>query len=59
MTIKMEYENISIRTDNQRTYGVKCEEVYPATISPIEYAYESTDTIALLSVEFAYRKWKK
>jgi|TARA_B110000914_G_C15362764_1_gene399343 hypothetical protein len=45
--------------NNQRTYGVKCEEVYPATISPIEYGYESTDTIALLSVEFAYRKWQE
>ena len=40
-----------------RTYGIKCDEVYPATIGPIEYAYETTDTIALLTVEFAYRTW--
>ena len=40
-----------------RTYGIKCDEVYPATIGPIEYAYESVDTIALLTVEFAYRTW--
>jgi len=31
--------------------------VYPATIGGIEYAYESTDTIATLTVEFAYKKW--
>ena len=40
-----------------RTYGVKCEEVYPATIAPIEYSYESTDVLAILNVEFAYRRW--
>ena len=43
--------------DGSRTYGIQCEEVYPATIGGIEYAYESTDTIALLSVEFAYKRW--
>jgi hypothetical protein len=42
-----------------RTYGIKCEEVYPATITPIEYSYDSTDTIALLSIEFAYRRWRE
>jgi len=42
-----------------RVYGVKCEEVYPATIGPIEYSYDSTDTIALLTIEFAYRRWKE
>ena len=42
---------------NKRTYGVECEEVYPATISPIEYSYDSTDMVQLLSIEFAYRKW--
>ena len=40
-----------------RTYGIHCDEVYPATIGPIEYAYETVDTIALLTVEFAYRTW--
>ena len=42
-----------------RTYGVKCEEVYPATVSPIEYSYEGGSEIATLSVEFAYRKWRQ
>ena len=41
-----------------RTYGMEVEEVYPATIGQIEYAYETTDTLALLPVEFQYRKWK-
>ena len=43
--------------DGERAYGIKCTEVYPATIGGIEYAYESTDTIAILSVEFAYKRW--
>ena len=41
-----------------RTYGMEVEEVYPATIGQIEYAYETVDTLALLPVEFQYRKWK-
>jgi hypothetical protein len=43
--------------DGERTYGIRCDEVYPATIGQIEYSYESTDTIATLPIEFAYRKW--
>ena len=43
--------------DGERAYGIKCTEVYPATIGGIEYSYESTDTIAILSVEFAYKRW--
>ena len=43
--------------NGKRTYGIRCEEVYPATIGPIEYAYESADTVQLLTIEFAYRKW--
>jgi hypothetical protein len=43
---------------NGRTYGMHVEEVYPATIGQIEYAYETTDTLALLPIEFNYKKWK-
>ena len=43
--------------NGKRTYGIHCDGVYPATITPIEYSYESTDMLAVLSVEFAYRKW--
>ena len=42
-----------------RTYGMEVSEVYPKTIGQIEYAYESTNTIALLPIEFNYKKWKR
>ena len=41
-----------------KTYGIKVEEVYPATIGGIEYAYATVDEIALLTVNFQYKKWK-
>ena len=40
------------------TYGIKVSEVYPETIGMIQYDYTSTNTIAKLSVNFAYREWK-
>ncbi len=40
-----------------RTYGMEVLEVYPETIGQIEYAYATVDTLALLPVEFQYRKW--
>ena len=42
----------------KRTYGMLVEEVYPETIGQIEYAYATVDAVALLPVEFQYRKWK-
>ena len=42
----------------KRTYGMLVEEVYPETIGSIEYAYATVNTIALLPVEFQFRKWK-
>ena len=41
----------------KRTYGMLVEEVYPQLIGQIEYAYATVDTVALLTVEFQYRKW--
>ena len=41
-----------------RTYGMEVLEVYPETIGQIEYAYATVDTLALLPVEFQYKKWK-
>jgi len=41
-----------------RTHGMKVEEVYPATIGAIEYAYISSAEVAKLAVEFQYRKWE-
>ena len=40
------------------TYGIKVEEVYPATVGQIEYAYATVDEVALLPVEFQYRRWQ-
>jgi hypothetical protein len=56
------YKEQNTRQVNQmvtkRTYGMLVEEVYPETIGQIEYAYATVDTIALLPVEFQYRKWR-
>ena len=40
------------------TYGIEATEVYPATISGIEYSYESGNQIATMAVGFNYRDWK-
>ena len=40
-----------------RKYGMKVHEVYPETIGQIEYAYATADTLALLPVQFQYKKW--
>ena len=40
------------------TYGIRASEVYPATISGIEYSYESGNQIATMAVGFNYREWR-
>jgi len=52
----MEEEKINTH-ESIRTYGINVEEVYPATIGGISYAYATVDTVALLTVSFQYRKW--
>ena len=42
---------------NGRTAGMEVYEVYPETIGQIEYAYATADTLALLPVQFQYKKW--
>ena len=39
-------------------YGIIASEVYPATISGIEYSYESGNQIATMAVGFNYREWR-
>jgi len=39
-------------------YGIVASEVYPATISGIEYSYERGNQIATLAVGFNYREWR-
>jgi len=43
--------------DGEITYGIKATEVYPATLTGIEYAYSSSNTIATQVVNFQYRQW--
>jgi len=40
------------------TYGIVASEVYPATISGIEYSYDNGNQIATLAVGFNYREWR-
>ena len=42
-----------------RKYGIEVEEVYPATIGQIEYAYATVDAVVLLPVSFQYRRWQE
>jgi len=39
-------------------YGIVASEVYPATISGIEYGYERGNQIATMAVGFNYREWR-
>jgi len=39
-------------------YGIIASEVYPATISGIEYGYERGNQIATMAVGFNYREWR-
>jgi len=39
-------------------YGVRASEVYPATISGIEYSYDNGNQIATMAVGFNYREWR-
>ena len=50
-------QNKKTHSEAERVYGINVEEVYPATIGGISYAYATVDTVALLTVSFQYRKW--
>ena len=39
------------------TYGIEAIEVYPATISAVEYSYANANQIAKINVGFAYKQW--
>ena len=44
--------------DARVTYAVRLFEVYPQTISPIEYAYGNNNTIVEVPVTLNFRTWK-
>ena len=50
-------QNKKTHSEAERVYGINVEEVFPATIGAIEYAYGTVDEVALLTVSFQYRKW--
>ena len=39
------------------TYGVECVEVFPQTLSAVEYNYGSSNQIVKVNVGFAYKQW--
>ena len=43
---------------DKATYGILAREVYPATISGIEYSYDNGNQIATMAVGFNYREWR-
>ena len=54
------YQLGSIATAGDRdvpTYGIEATEVYPATISAVEYAYGSSSQIVKINVGFQYKEW--
>ena len=42
---------------DQPTYGIEAIEVYPKTISAIEYNYGTNNEIVKINVGFAYKQW--
>ena len=40
-------------------YGVRCVDAYPKSISPIEIAYDQTNTYMRQTIDFAYRTWEE
>jgi hypothetical protein len=41
------------------SYTVRALEVYPTTISDVEYNYDSANQIALVNVAFAFKQWHR
>jgi hypothetical protein len=39
------------------TYGIEATEVYPQTISAVDYSYGSSNQIVKINVGFAYKQW--
>ena len=50
-------EIYQLDANGEITYGIKASEVYPTTLTGIEYAYSSSNTIATQVVQFQYRQW--
>ena len=51
--------NILSEYDNSQLYSIKLLEVWPMNVGALNFAYDTKDTPATLTVTFAYRKWIK
>ena len=51
--------NILSEYDNSQLYSIKLLEVWPMNVGALNFAYDTRDTPATLTVTFAYRKWIK
>ena len=51
------YQLASDNLQDQPSYGIEATEVYPATISAVEYNYGSSNQIVKINVGFNYRRW--
>ena len=51
------YQLASDNLQDQPSYGIEATEVYPATISAVEYSYGSSNTLVKINIGFNYRRW--
>ena len=51
------FQLASDNTQDHPSYGIEATEVYPATVSAIEYNYGSSNQIVKINVGFQYKEW--
>jgi len=51
------YQLASDNLQDQPSYGIEATDVYPATISAVEYSYGSASTLVKINIGFNYRRW--
>ena len=52
------YQLASDNLQDQPSYAIEAIEVYPVTVSPIEYSYGASNQIVKINVGFNYRRWR-
>jgi len=51
------YQLASDNLQDQPSYGIEATDVYPATISAVEYSYGAASTLVKINIGFNYRRW--
>ena len=51
------FQLASDNLQDQPSYGIEATEVYPLTISAVEYNYGSSNAIVKINIGFNYRRW--